>query len=250
MRKSMHISFRALLTLASVSLCNPSFADSKFEGFFGQISTGYEDDRFSNIKPSWQYMDDTSVFGTGSASPKSVSQMPLVLGVGYFHTIDGKFMLGVGADYSPLSKSTKYFSHHSVRNDGFEFDLENMKYEISNRVDAFLMPAYALDTDKLLYGKLGYSTAKLKYTQGVDLTKGLVSGFESATQLNGFILGVGYKQSIQDGIYGFVEANHRWYGKKNISGSDFLSDGTQEIRFTSSPSVNSNDLLVGIGYSF
>ena len=151
MRKSMKVLFRTSLTLAVVCLSNPSFADSKFEGFYGQISTGYEDDRFSNIKPSWKYLVDSTYFGTGSASPKSVSQMPLVLGLGYFHPIDGKFMLGVGADYSPLSKSTKSFFHSSSNNFGETFDIENMKYEISNRADAFFMPAYALDADKLLY---------------------------------------------------------------------------------------------------
>jgi outer membrane immunogenic protein len=122
-----------------------------------------------------------------------------------------------------------------------------MKYEISNRFDAFLMPAYALDTDKLLYGKLGYSTAKLKYTQGADPAVSL-SGFESATQLNGFILAMGYKQTIQDGIYGFVEANHIEYGRKNISGSGSVQGN--EIRFNSSPSVTVNNILVGIGYNF
>ncbi len=249
MRKSMKVLFRTSLTLAGVCLSYPSFADSRFEGFFGNISTGYEDDRFSNIKPSWiNLQNPTTHNGTGSASPKNVSQMTLVLGLGYFHPIDGKFMLGVGADHSPLANSTKNFSHHSVRVDGFEFDIKNMKYEISNRADAFLMPAYALDTDKLLYGKLGYSTAKLKYTQGADPAVGLTSGFESATQLNGFILGVGYKQTIQDGIYGFVEANHIEYGRKNISGSG--SSSGEEIRFNSSPSVTVNNILVGIGYNF
>ena len=77
----------------------------------------------------------------------------------------------------------------------------------------------------------------------------MLSGFQSEAQLSGFILGVGYKQSIHDGIYGFVEANHSWYGKKNISGSAFGSGG-EGARLTFSPSVTVKDILVGIGYSF
>ena len=56
---------------------------------------------------------------------------------------------------------------------------------------------------------------------------------------------LGYKQMITSGFYGFAEANYMSYGKPSFSVRD--ADGSTQ---SSSPSLNSYQALVGVGYKF
>ncbi len=238
-----------LLGIVSMGLCTSAFSDSAFQGFDGQISTGYESNSFSSIKPSWNNVASGGFFnGNGTARNQNASGMPLVLGAGYFHEIRDKFLLGIGIDYSPLPQSTGNFGHTSTRFDGLVFPWDNMSYRVSNRVNVFLMPGYAFDTDKLGYLKLGYSTQQLKYTQQADPKVGFTSGFSSSASLSGFIVGLGYKQVVRDGFYGFAEANYISYARRTVSGSGLAI--TETIDVSSSPSVRAYNFLAGIGYKF
>lgn len=226
-------------------------AESQFQGFYGQISTGYENNRFANINPSWvnatQVGDFPFLHGTGSASTQSISSMPLVLGAGYFADLENNFMFGVGIDYSPLAQSTGDFNHTSTRADGAVFPFDSMSYQVSNRVNVFIMPGYAFASDKLGYVKLGYSTQTLKYSQNPN-SAGLTSSFSSSANLDGFIVGLGYKQIVTDGLYGFGEANYITYANTTINGN--AQADTSTINMSSSPSVSAYNFLLGIGYKF
>lgn len=98
---------KKLLTLIAALLSSASYAQSAFEGFYGQISTGYENNSYSNVGVNFFQVSDPTYSGTGSASNQSSSGMPLVLGVGYFHRLKDNFLIGLGIDYSALSQKNK-----------------------------------------------------------------------------------------------------------------------------------------------
>ena len=69
--------------------------------------------------------------------------------------------------------------------------------------------------------------------------------------MSGYIVGLGYKQIIQGGLYGFAEANYMGYGDISGSVTQSYTDGTPGT-FTSrtSASLNAYNLLIGVGYKF
>jgi len=120
-------------------------------------------------------------------------------------------------------------------------------YKASNRLNIFLAPGYVLDKDKLVYAKVGYSTQKVKasYYDGVD---GSCNGNSMGSgNAQGFLAGLGYKQIISGGFYGFTEANYYSYGKTSM-GTSSLCDTTLITNF--SPSTSAYNFLAGVGYKF
>jgi hypothetical protein len=65
-----------------------------------------------------------------------------------------------------------------------------------------------------------------------------------SSTVGGYIVGLGYKQVIKGGFYGFAEGNYMSYSKPSLTTSN------ADTRFTINPSVNSYQLLVGVGYKF
>lgn len=236
---------KLFIAVATTLFTCSAIAQSAFEGFYGQVATGYENNSYTSINQS---IAGNGSSWTGNASNQSTSGMPLVLGVGYNYALDSDFLLGIGFDYSALSQSTGNFSFATVNNDnGNTFTTYNQSFKVSNRMNLYFTPGYALDTDKLVYLKAGYSMQQLQFSQGADPITGIASGFTSTKNINGYILGLGYKQMIMDGFYGFAEANYMAYQKTSINGT-FISGGN--LSDTSNPSLSAYNLLVGVGYKF
>ena len=70
-----------LTALSTIGGSLPSHAESEFKGFYGQVATGYEDNRFSSINPNWRTSDSSGI-GPGGSQHKTGA--PLVLGGGTF----------------------------------------------------------------------------------------------------------------------------------------------------------------------
>ena len=74
-------------------------AQSKFEGFYGQVGVGYE-----SVAPSYSNSNFT-VTGVGSApintSISNSNGFTGVVTVGYMASVTKDFLLGIGAEYSP-----------------------------------------------------------------------------------------------------------------------------------------------------
>ena len=70
-------------------------------------------------------------------------------------------------------------------------------------------------------------------------------GTQSKT-VSGYVLGLGYKQIIAGGLYGYAEGNYMSYAKPSFSIASTALGST----FSSNPSFNSYQLLVGVGYKF
>ena len=232
-----------LLIVAFVGFAQSVVAQSAFQGFYGQISTGYENNSATNTGLTMTdpaTPSDTFSFPGGNNPTKG--SMPLVIGLGYNYAVTPEFLLGLGVDYSLLQTTIGNANiNPSVQpNTG-------TTYKVSNRLNLFITPGYAIDKDRLVYAKAGYSTQRLQ-TSYWDNVNGECSGNSTGSgNVNGYILGAGYKQIIAGGFYGFGEANYYKYGNASF-GNASLCDTTLITNFK--PSTSAYNFLVGVGYKF
>jgi hypothetical protein len=245
-------------------------AQSAFQGFYGQVGTGYESNQVGSTTGT--KTESSPANGTTdpiSAPSQSFGGAPLVLGLGYNFSVAPKWVLGIGGDYSFLSQTSSTFG---VTTRGADFTAagfpagvtsNGLQVKTSNRFNIFFTPGYAIDKDKLVYLKAGYSSVNTELTApntfilgGRTFTNaqlGSSSGSNQSKTVSGYIVGLGYKQIIQGGLYGFAEANYMSYG--NVTNSvtqSYLPGSGSAGTFTSntSASLNTYNLLVGVGYKF
>ncbi|OWS69607.1 outer membrane protein [Polynucleobacter campilacus] len=231
---------KLLVAAAATVVASSAMAQSAFEGFYGQIATGYESNNASNLNYTGS---QAGANDTWNSSSQSFGGIPLVIGAGYNYSVAPKWLVGIGVDYSVLNqKSSTYNSNIGG------YSLKGSTLETSNRLNIFVTPGYEIDKDKLVYLKAGYSSVSIKQqtptTYTTSSSGSLVSTNSSSTQ-GGYVVGLGYKQIITGGIYGFAEGNYMSYGKPSFSATQ-----TDGYKLTSNPSINSYQLLVGVGYKF
>ena len=175
--------------------------------------------------------------------------MPLVFGVGYNFKINNSWLIGLGVDYSALSQVDTSPYSASNSNGG---RTPNIQLTVQDRYNIFLSPAFVIDKDKLAYFKMGYSAQTVKSLTPAHTTPtGYVSAVNTSNNVNGYILGLGYKQMISGGFYGFAEVNYMKYtkGDTNVGYSSIDSNRTS---FTTASDFGASTytLLVGVGYRF
>ena len=178
----------------------------------------------------------------------------------------------MGADYSALTQTSSSFpvsvtnvpGNNSLKS-GETATLNGASMQLSNRFNLFITPAYAIDKDKLVYIKAGYSqvTAQFNRTNsltrtanGVSTTTAATGGSQSSNQ-GGYLIGLGYKQIITSGLYGFVEGSYMSYSAPSDSYSTYTPAAVSLGRSasartvtTSFASLNSFQALIGLGYAF
>ncbi len=228
----------AAIASAGLTMSGHAVAQSAFEGFYGQVSTGFERNVVENATATGQ--DFGGVANVSNTVSPSANSAPLVLGLGYTFLVKDKFTLGLGVDYSALTQTTNaagFFYPGTGSTDVYDYN-----FTVSNRFSLFVTPGYAIDRDKLAYVKLGYSNQRLKYSQ-----TNCCSAPSNTDSVNGYVLGVGYKQIITQGLYAFVEANY--YGYESASLSSTYTDGPGGT-VSGSPSSSAYNVLVGVGYKF
>ena len=222
---------KVLLTALLSGLVGTAAAQSAFEGFYGQIATGYENNTIKSTTTTFTNAAGATV-ATYSDPAAIANSAPIVIGAGYNFSIAPQFLLGIGTDYSILTAKSALITSTSPGND------DNVAYyKTSNRYNIFVTPGYVIDKDKLAYLKAGYSSQKVAgySTDGTAGPSGTV---------NGYILGLGYKQMILNGLYAFGEGNYMGYSSKNVtntSGSYTASTPTSASAF---------NFLIGVGYKF
>ena len=223
-----------LLAIALTLLATSSFAQSKFEGFYGQIAVGYE-----SISPT---LTNTpiAVSGLSSTIPlaTSISSTSGATGnvaLGYTASINKDFTLAIGAEYYPInSQSGNYTSTLAGKTSSGTYQKQNV-YNI------YLAPGMNVGTDGLAYLKVGYTGASIKSSQGSDSTS-------STDNLTGYSLGLGYKQFFAGNWYGFGEANYFSYG--NSVDNQRAPAGTRTLSWSTTLNANVYNFLVGVGYKF
>jgi outer membrane immunogenic protein len=257
-------------TVASLMAFNAQ-AQSAFAGFYGQVSTGYESNQLGSLSGTATNTPNQGTDTNRSGSSQAFGGAPLVLGIGYYWQANDKWYLGVGADYSALSQTTSPMSvsnTNAIANNSIlsgETAISNGSLQLSNRFNLFLTPAYAIDKDKLVYLKAGYSQVTAQYNRatslirtanGVSTTTAATGGSQSSNQ-GGYLIGLGYKQIITSGLYGFVEGNYMGYSAPSYSYSTYSPAAVSLGRSasartvtTSFASLNSFQALIGLGYAF
>jgi len=193
---------KVLIATAVAGLIGTVNAQSAFEGAYGQVGVGYE---------------STSPSASGGLTFDTNSGFASTIGAGYNFSVDKNFLLGIGVDYNPIESQSANYRF-----------TPNGSYKTKNAYNIFVTPGYVIDKNSLAYAKVGYaaSTINLSDSMGSD-----------NFNLNGYSVGLGYKQIITGGIYGFAEGNYMMYNNKNIGPGIDLKQNTY-------------NLIVGVGYKF
>ena len=209
-------------------------AQSKFDGAYGQVGIGYE-----GITPGISSSNVVVTDNSGvrqapvNLSANNSNSFTGVITAGYMKSVNQSFLLGIGVDFSPIKgRNTKYSISSSSAGVVGSYNKEYY-YNI------FISPAAPVGSDGLIYGKFGYTGATIKED---------IAGSSSNTNFSGLSLGLGYKQVIEGGLYGFVEGNYLLYGNRTFSDSDTVNGNTVAVSFTSR--ADAYNLLLGIGYKF
>ena len=230
---------KLLIAVASTLVANSVIAQSVFEGAYVQLGIGLDQNSISSSQASLSNRSG-ALWPNETIPSSSASSFSGVVGLGYNFKINDDFLLGVGADYGLVPSKA---SNGGPSTDEF---FEGTQTKISNRYNIFITPGYVIDQNKLTYLKVGYSSQTVKVT---DLTtsEGTYGETIGSGSANGYVLGLGYKQMIAKGFYGFGEANYYSYSGASFGGLT-LSDGSGISGY--SPKTSAYQFLVGVGYKF
>jgi hypothetical protein len=225
MKKRLPLSLLSSLFWIGLASSNAQ-AQSAFAGFYGQISTGYENNQLGSTTTSATELPNNNSDINLNGASQSFGSAPLVLGIGYHFQASDNWLIGVGADYSALSQTSSTFplnatnaSGNTTIAAGSTLTANGASMKLSNRFNLFVTPAYAIDKDKLVYLKAGYSQVGTQYNRQTSSTKTVngvstsvaTTGGSQSTNQGGYLVGLGYKQMITSGLYGFVEGNYMGY---------------------------------------
>jgi hypothetical protein len=217
-------------------------AQSNFEGAYGQLGIGY-----SSINPSGGSSTLTPPAGNSPSSYNMANSISSsnsfngIISAGYNFTVQPQFLLGIGVDYMPVAGQSANFS---LSNSGLSPSTLSGTYKQNSLYNIFLTPGYAIEPDKLVYAKLGYSGVQIKTTSNS-------TGNSGTTNYTGYLIGLGYKQIITGGLYGFGEVNYTSYGNQTstVTGPwNTAPTGTYNLSATSN--ANAFNVMVGVGYKF
>jgi hypothetical protein len=215
---------KLLVAAAATVVASSAMAQSAFQGFYGQVGVGYE-----SIDPS--FSSGTITSGSTNGRPYTISSSngnSIIgnIGIGAYFPVTSTFLLGVGADYSPLEGTGTDFTF-SIPSVSYS---EKGSWKKTDSYNVFLSPAYVVAKDKLAYAKVGYTGMKTKLSS---------PGSSDTTDYNGYLVGLGYKQIISGSIYAFGEVNYAQYDSKSLGSS---------VSGTVKP--NLMNAVVGVGYKF
>jgi hypothetical protein len=274
MNKKMVI---GVTTWSAVSLLvGSAMAQSSSAGLYGQISTGYESMSLTGIRGSSVEVPADGYNVNSTAPSQTFGSAPAVLGLGYYWQAHSSWLLGVGVDYSAISRTSPSWSSNvsnapgnSLIPEGTTMTAHGSSVRLTNRYDVFISPGYVIDKDKLLYLKAGYSRVSAEERHATSVTVNIngrvntvpttTAGTSTNTTVGGYLIGVGYKQTFTGGYYGFVECNYLGYSRLGETYSSKGNSASKEAEGLTNTSVTNisggQDLstyqfLVGVGYSF
>ncbi|WP_353202207.1 outer membrane beta-barrel protein [Polynucleobacter sp.] len=209
--------------------------NSKFSGPYAQFGIGYQ-----TASPSFS---NTSLSAVGqtltpTVSVSNASGFTGTVAAGYNFFSGTPLLLGLGIEYTPFPTSNATASASYSGSVGTYQDSASVR--VNNSLNIFIAPGLALDQNKLLYGKVGYTGSS-------------ANGVNTDFYMGGTSLGFGYKQIISEGFYGFAEYNYVNYGSLNRSLSGNLKTSANvsvPATLNSTVTATSTNLLFGLGYQF
>jgi len=228
----MKMKMKLLVTAAATVMAGTAMAQPTFVGAYGQIGIGYE-----TVSPSLS--TSLSVGGVGIPAEIRTSNANSFAGTitaGYNFAINKNFLLGVGAEYSPIAGNSQ---NANLTLAGVSADTSVGTYRKTNSYNFFVSPGLVVGGDGLAYAKIGFTGATMREES---------SDGSSSNNTNGYSLGLGYKQIVKGGLYGFGEVNYASYGKQTNTQTGVIGGRPASASITSSSNVF--NVLVGIGYKF
>jgi hypothetical protein len=209
--------------------------NSKFSGPYAQFGIGYQ-----TASPSFS---NTSLSAAGqtltpTVSVSNASGFTGTVAAGYNFFSGTPLLLGLGIEYTPFPTSNATASASYSGSVGTYQNSASVR--VNNSLNIFIAPGLALDQNKLLYGKVGYTGSS-------------ANGVNTDFYMGGTSLGFGYKQIISAGFYGFAEYNYVNYGSLNRSLSGNLKTPANisvPATLNSTVTATSTTLLFGLGYQF
>jgi opacity protein-like surface antigen len=164
------------------------------------------------------------------ATKKDINTVIASISAGYTLAISGPWNLGLAATIAPgTSPSANYAVLISTP---IGTTTGPGTYNVANIYSITVQPGYAIDKEKLVYAKVGYTGA----TANTDSE----SFGKASSTLSGYALGLGYKQVISGSLYGYAEFNYANYSNVTVPYSQL------------SGTVNATgmDVMVGLGWRF
>ena len=228
---------RLLIATASAALlASPIFASAQaknFEGFFAEAGLGYGTFDGSLSGGNLSQAANGTPIGSYSVNADKVKSIIGVVGAGYNFALSNEFVLGVGGSYSPSrsASATSTLSLPAALGGGTSTGAG----AVQNIYSLYLSPGYAISQDSLVYAKVGYTGATAVF-----------SGTTPNLNLNGYVLGLGFKKTFDKNLYGFVEGKYASFGSKDLDPNALSSSITN----TGSMSAKGMDIIVGVGYKF
>lgn len=241
--KKLHLNFSdnliaQLLTLICISLyCLTTHAQTKendWQGAYAQLGLL----GFASYIPGTS-SGTTSIGSLNLPTTSSANTLNGYAGnisAGYNFPINGSYVLGIGATLFPGTSRTGTTSATNAAG------TVTGEYNLSNVFSIFISPGYVIDSEKLLYGKLGYAGSTIR-TSASGNRAGNFS--QVTTSMNGVVFGLGYKQIVMDSIYLFAEAN---YAINNDKSASVVTD--EGFVVSSTAKATGFDLMFGVGYRF
>lgn len=213
---------------------NAQSTEHTWSGLYGQLGfLGY-----GSYMPK-QSSGTTTAFNSPIPTVFSANRINGYIGnisLGYNYEINPQFLLGLGSTLypgtsktAPTQASTPLGSTHGT-------------YSIADIYSIYLTPAYALNQQQLIYGKIGYTEA----TTHSSAQGNLMGNFsEQTSHIHGMVYGLGYKQVIAGSIYAFGEVNYAIDKPKHVSITT-----SDNLIINSTAKASGYDFILGIGYHF
>ena len=209
-----------------------SEAQTEFSGAFAQAGVGYgviNRNGTQNVLAAGH----STVLRTGTMG--DIAAFSGTLGVSYYWDLGSKWLLGLGLDFSPGTSSSAAFTLKATNGQASTSGTT----QFNNGLILYLSPGYALSPDQFVYAKLGYARSN-STTSTALLSK--------SNDLDGYSLGLGYKQAFSDHFYGFVE--WRYVRFNTLTSASSIQYANANLIVNASAQPSSNNILLGIGYRF
>lgn len=228
--------FLKLLAISSIALTNVSFADSyDWSGMSlgGGLGVGQLDSKLENRTVGAQHY----FYANGDSVDLKASS---ALGFGGIYIGVQKqynnFLFGVELDYA-LS------SFEDSKQQASLYDTNNYEVKINNIASLSGKVGYAFDNN-LIYGRLGYITAKISTQSEEPLFQHIGT---SSERHSGYLIGIGYDRALNENVTLGINYNHYKFNDKTQSGQD-LSNFIPTYEVNLGPSLDT--LMFKLSYKF
>ena len=206
---------------------------NKFAGAYGQVGLGYQSVS-QNISTLNYRVGNGATYGAGTNSNSS-NGIGGTVGFGYNFQASPEALIGVGIELAPIATKAANYGGSTATTP----NIPGSTYKMNNQYNIYVSPGIVIDEYTTIYGKVGYT--------GMQLTSGPNS---SSVNFRGYSLGGGYRSYLSGNWYAFLEGNYYKYGQSTDNGTAIITNSSTSYTYSNTSSVNSYNVIYGLGYKF